>query len=294
MSDGSGFRSPLLGEALDLDLAQGRLQAFRRGSGPPIVFAHGWLANANLWRGVVDRLSAQHTCIALDLPLGSHRVAMPAGADLSPAGVGELITAALDELELADVTLVGNDSGGAYAQVALAQRADRVGRLVLASCETPYDEFPPAPFDGLPAAAGDLETLGALLGALRDPAVRRLPAAFGLLAKHELDRAASDSYALPASGDPGVLRDVAKAMARASAADVRAAGAALVATFGRPVLLAWAREDPVFPVAHAERYATALQDARLVLIDDAYSFTAEDQPAALAAAIGAFAAPGRR
>ena len=73
------------------------------------------------------------------------------------------------------MTLVGNDSGGAYSQIAAAARPERIARLALNSCETPHDEFPPPPFDGLPAAARDTATLGTLLGALRDPAVRSLP-----------------------------------------------------------------------------------------------------------------------
>ena len=78
-------RSPLLGERIALDLPQGRLEAFRRGAGPPLVFAHGWLANANLWRGVVDRLHDRFACITLDLPLGAHRVPLHPDADLTPS-----------------------------------------------------------------------------------------------------------------------------------------------------------------------------------------------------------------
>ena len=87
---------------------------------------------------------------------------------------------------------------------------------MLTSCETPYDEWPPPPFDGLPAAAADPAILGQLLGALEDPAIRATPPAYGLLLKHPVESEVSDSYALPASRDPGVLRDVAKAMAAAS------------------------------------------------------------------------------
>ena len=288
MSESHRWRSPLLGEPLLLDLPQGQMEAFRRGAGPPLVFAHGWLANANLWRGVVDRLADRFACIVLDLPLGAHRLPLDEGADLSAEGCGALIGAALDELGLEDVTLVGNDSGGAYSQIAVSRGAVPVARLVLTSCETPYDEFPPPPFDGLPAAARDPATLGRLLAALEDPAVRKLPAAFGLLVKHPLDPLASDAYALPCLHDPGVLRDTAKAMAGASTAAVRRAGAALIETWERPALLVWSREDPVFPVAHARRYAAALPAAELVEIEDSYSFVPEDQPQALAAAIAAF------
>jgi len=134
------FRSPLLGERLVLDLPQGTLEAFRRGNGPPLVFAHGRLANANLWRGVVDRLADRFTCVALDLPLGAHRVALDPGADLTPAGCGALTLAALDALDALglgeDVTLVGNDSGGAYSQIAVAAHPQRSACSRSTACRT--------------------------------------------------------------------------------------------------------------------------------------------------------------
>jgi pimeloyl-ACP methyl ester carboxylesterase len=205
-----------------------------------------------------------------------------------------LIATAIEHLDLRDVTLVGNDSGGAYSQIALARHGERLGecvsRLVLTSCETPYDEWPPEPFDGLPAAASDPQALGRLLAALEDPAVRSIPVAYGLLAKHSIEPEVSDSYALPASSDEGVLRDVAKAMSSASTAPVRAAGEHLIAHSDLPTLLIWPSEDQVFPLAHAERYASALRNGSLVQIEDSYSFTPEDQPAAVAAAISSFAA----
>jgi len=294
LSEPHRWRSELLGEPLSLELVSGTLDYFERGVGPALLFSHGWLANANLWRKVVDVLCDEFRCLALDLPLGSHRTSMDADADLSPAGVAGLIAAAAERLNLDGVTLVGNDSGGAYSQIALAQHGEslgeRVSRLVLTSCETPYDEWPPEPFDGLPEAARDPQALGQLLSALENPAVRALPVAYGLLAKHPLEAEAFHSYALPASRDEGVLRDVAKAMASASTAPVRAAGEHLIADGSLPTLLIWSNEDEVFPLAHAERYAAALQNASLVQIEDSFSFTPEDQPTAVAAAISSFAA----
>jgi len=288
------WRSDLLGERRSLELAGGEIDYFERGEGPTLVFCHGWLANANLWRKVIDRLASEFRCLALDLPLGSHRTPMRPDADLSPAGVAGLIAEAIELLDLTDVTLVGNDSGGAYSQIALTRHSrkleDRVSRLVLTSCETPYDEWPPPPFDGLPTAAQDPAVLGELLGALEDPAVRATPVAYGLLLKHRVDAEASDSYALPASRDESVLRDVAKAMAATSTEPVRTAGERLIAEAELPTLLIWSREDEIFPLAHAERYANALAGGRLATIDDAYSFTPEDQPRAVSAAIRDFVA----
>jgi pimeloyl-ACP methyl ester carboxylesterase len=78
-------------------------------------------------------------------------------------------------------------------------------------------------------------------------------------------------------------------MSSASSAPVHAAGAKLIESFHGPVLLAWSPEDRVFAPENARRYAEALHDGRLELIEDAYSFTPEDQPAALAEAITRFA-----
>lgn len=288
MTPAHRWRSELLGELRELSLPQGTVEYFERGEGPVLVFCHGWLANANLWRHVVNRLADRFRCLTLDLPLGSHRVAMDADADLTPNGCGALIADALDALDLADVTLVGNDSGGAYSQIATSQRPSRVARLTLNSCETPYDEFPPPPFDGLPDAAQDPKVLRQLFEALRARAVRATPPAYGLLIKHAIDDLVSDSYALPCLHDTDILRDTSKVMSSAASSPVHAAGRRLIAEFKRPVLFAWGPEDQVFELANARRYADALADGRVELIDDAYSFTPEDQPEALANTLAAF------
>jgi pimeloyl-ACP methyl ester carboxylesterase len=281
------WRSELLGEQREVALPQGRVQYFVRGDGPPLVLAHGWLANANLWRTVVDRLADRFTCIALDLPFGSHRVPMDPAADLSPEGVGDLLAAILDTLDLRDVTLAGNDSGGAYSQIATAARPDRVARLVLNSCETPYDEWPPPPFDGLPALVQDPQMLRNAFELLADPELRWSDAAFGLVIKHRAEDLVMESYCLPVLHDDRIVEDTRKVMSSTTAAPVHEAARRLIAEFAKPVLFAWPSEDRVFPIEHARRYAEQLADARVEPIDDSYSFTPEDRPEALAAAIAA-------
>lgn len=287
------WRSELLGVPRSAEVSGGSLDYFEHGAGPILLFSHGWLANANLWRKVIEILHRDFRCLALDLPLGSHRSPMDADADLGPVGVAGLIAEVLERLDLSEATLVGNDSGGAYSQIALARHGERIGgrdlRLILTSCETPYDEWPPPPFDGLPAAARDPQVLAGLLRALEDPTIRAAPPAYGLLLKHPIEPEVSDSYALPATRERGVLRDVAKAMASASTASVREAGERLIAGSELPTLLIWSKEDEVFPLEHAKRYARALRHGRLVQVKDAYSFTPEDQPGAVAAAIESFA-----
>jgi pimeloyl-ACP methyl ester carboxylesterase len=78
-------------------------------------------------------------------------------------------------------------------------------------------------------------------------------------------------------------------MSSAKSAPVHRAGTRLIASFSRPVLLAWSPDDQVFAAENARRYADALPDGRLELIADSYSFTPEDQPAALADTLARFA-----
>jgi pimeloyl-ACP methyl ester carboxylesterase len=114
------------------------------GDGSPIVFLHGMLMDSSLWDGVIAELSAEHRCIAPTLPLGAHRHPMAAAADLSLPGIARLVAEFLDRLDLRDVTLVGNDTGGALGQLLVADgaAATRIERIVLASCDA-FDNFPP-------------------------------------------------------------------------------------------------------------------------------------------------------
>ncbi|MDQ0465459.1 pimeloyl-ACP methyl ester carboxylesterase [Caulobacter ginsengisoli] len=287
-SQAAAWRSPDLGERRMVETPAGPMAVHERGAGRPLVFVHGWLANANLWRGVTAKLAQRFRTVALDLPLGSHLTAMAPGADLSPAGVADLILAALEQLDLRDAVLVGNDSGGAYSRIALAKDASRVAALVLNASETPGVSWPPAVFAPLQAGAR-AGHLRASLKSLRDPALRMLDGAYGLVVGKPLDRAAGDSYVLPALEDDGVLADVQAAIALATTEAIDAASAQVVASFERPVALIWPADDQVFPEGLARAYAAALKDGRFETIADARSFTPEDQPEALADRIAAFA-----
>ena len=75
--------SEALGQQREVQLQQGTIGYRERGTGEVIVFVHGALVNADLWRKVVPELAKDFRCIAPDLPLGSHDRPLPADADLS-------------------------------------------------------------------------------------------------------------------------------------------------------------------------------------------------------------------
>jgi pimeloyl-ACP methyl ester carboxylesterase len=136
--DGSGA----FGEAREIRMEQGSVRYREAGSGEPILFVHGVLVNGALWREVVPRLSGRLRCVVPDLPLGGHPVALRPEADVSPRGVAKIVAGLMEALDLRDVTLVGNDTGGAICQIVISDHPGRIGRLVLTNCDA-YEAFFP-------------------------------------------------------------------------------------------------------------------------------------------------------
>jgi pimeloyl-ACP methyl ester carboxylesterase len=278
---------PALGAEKIAELASGRIAYAERGSGPVVVFIHGLLVNANLWRKVVPLIAdAGFRCIAPNWPLGAHRLPMPA-ADLSPPGVASLIAEFLAALDLADVTVVANDTGGALTQILMTTQPERVGRVVLTPCDA-YEDFFPQPFTALPRL---VRLPGALwLGSrlLRLPAVQQRPTAYGWMAKRGIPGDILDSYVQPCFESREIRRDAKRFIAGVDKKHTLAAAAKLPG-FDKPVLLVRAGDDRVFDASLFERLAAALPQARLVTIADSYAYVCEDQPSELAGLIVDFA-----
>jgi pimeloyl-ACP methyl ester carboxylesterase len=280
------WRDPSLGEPRELDLPGGRLRVFEAGSGPAIVFVHGLLVNANLWRKVVARLAPDFRCVVLDMPLGSHELPLPQAAPAGAPAAAELVADALDSLRLDGATLVGNDSGGAISQIVVTSRPERIGRLVLTSCDY-RDNFPPKLFSYFKPAAAVPGMMWALLQPMRLRLPRRSPIAFGWLTKRPIDRAAEDSYVYPAITN-GAVRGDARAFIRASDPSQTNAAADRLGRFDRPALIAWSADDRVFPEADGRRLASDLPNARFELVEDARTFAMEDNPERLSELIAGF------
>jgi pimeloyl-ACP methyl ester carboxylesterase len=260
------------------------MRAHVTGEGPPIVFLHGVLVNANLWRKVVPRLDGC-TRVTLDLPLGSHLEPMP-DADLSPPGLAGMIADAIEMLDLGDVTVVGNDTGGALTQILAVRRPERIARLVLTSCDA-FDNFPPRFFRVVLAPARIPGMIPVGFAGLRARPLRRLPIAYGWLTNEPIEPQAEDSYVLPVLGRGGIRRDIRRVLAGLDSSYTLDAAARLTA-FRKPVLIAWSTEDRFFPTVHAERLAKVLPEARLEWIEGARTFSPEDRPERLADLIGSF------
>jgi pimeloyl-ACP methyl ester carboxylesterase len=261
------------------------------GGGPVLVLLHGLMMDGSLWDGPIAELSGRYRCIAPTLPLGAHREPVNAGADLSLPGIARLVAAFLEGLDLHDVTLVGNDTGGAVVQLLLAQgETERVGRVVLASCEA-FDNLPPGLTGRSLARAGKLPPalFGLFMQQMRLRPARRLPIAFGQLTLRGDE--ATARWMRPVLEQPEIRRDTVR-MLRAALGDKRVLveAAATLPAFDRPALVVWASGDRVMPPDHGRRLAELLPQGRLVEVDDSRTLLPLDQPARLAALIGEFVA----
>jgi pimeloyl-ACP methyl ester carboxylesterase len=275
-----------LGEARELRLPQGTIRYREVGEGKPIVFVHGLLVNGLLWRKVAPLLAGEARCIVPDWPLGSHELSLAPGADATPGGIAKLVADFIAALELEDVTLVGNDSGGAISQLVITRHPERIGRLVLTNCDA-YENFLPPLFRYLQWIARVPGLPRIALQSLRVPALRHLPTAYGALVKRRLPREIEDAYVGPILRDAGVLRDT-TAFLRGIDKRETLAAAERFGEFDKPVLLAWAPEDRSFKLRYAEQMAAAFPNARIETIADSKTFVPEDQPERLAELIGTF------
>lgn len=284
--------SESLGELRILEIEEGRIEYRICGQGPTLVFLHGIIANADVWRGVVADLAVDHRCVSPDWPMGAHRLGMRPGTDFSLPGIARMVERFLIAAKLAQVVLVANDTGGAVAQYVVTAHPTRIVGLVLTPCDA-FDNFIPFPIRHLRLFGRTPWGLWLLAQALRVRVVQRLPIAFGLLTERPIPAAMMRSYTGPLRDHASTRRDFA-ALVREIRPGYTVAVAPRLASYLRPVLLLWARERrPFFPLDHARRLAAIFPDSTVEVIEDSGPFVMEDQPAAVAASIRRFVTSGR-
>jgi pimeloyl-ACP methyl ester carboxylesterase len=268
----------------EIQLPAGKIRYREAGAGKPVVFVHGYLVDGRLWNGVVDRLSDRFRCLAPDWPIGAQQVAMNPDADLSPPGLARLIANFLDQLELEDVTIVGNDSGGAISQILVANHPQRIGRLALTNCDT-HENFPPGIFKAMPPLAKLPGGMLVLSAPFRIPSVARR--AFAPFSRTKIPDDLIASWMRPATEDRGIMRDLQKVTAGMNKrytleAAEKLSGSAL------PIRLLWAPGDKYFPIKYAERLASEVNNAEIVRIENAKTFVPLDQPQRVAEEVAKF------
>lgn len=250
--------------------------------GRPVVFVHGYSMASSLWGPLAARLGERGLrCFAPTWPLGGHPEPLRPDADRTLPGVAAMVDAFLAALDLEDVVLVGNDTGGLVAQLVAVNHPERLGALVLTSCDA-FEHFPPPILKPLILASRTQTTFRTALQAVRSKAVRRR--AFGALSHSDID-ALVLQWVRPQLENPAVaedLRRITASMRRETSVDA----AARLGGFAKPALVAWSADDEFFPVEDGRRLAATLPNAQLAVIERARTFSMLDQPDRLAELIG--------
>jgi pimeloyl-ACP methyl ester carboxylesterase len=255
-------------------------------NGRPVLCVHGYLMGGSLWRPLGGLLAERGLrCVMPTWPLGAHREAMRREAELTMDGVAAIVAGFLAALDLDDVILLGVDTGGAIAQLVAVEHPERLGGLVLNSCDA-FEHFPPRilePFIlaarlGGPAFALALSVLRTRVGRTR---------AYGALAHVDLDDLVREWVSAPLA-DRRVRHDLRRFTASLRR-ETTLRAAERLPRFERPALIAWSADDRFFPLDDARRLAATLPNSRLELIEGARSFSMLDAPQRLAELIGDFA-----
>lgn len=258
------------------------------GAGAPIVFVHGAYVTGALWDDAIARLTGNHRCIAPTWPFGAQRRPVGGDVDLGVVAAGRRIIGLLEQLDLREVTLVANDSGGGIVLSALGIPDldwSRVSRLVFTNCDS-FEHFPPKSFAPLVKLCRVSGGAGALaLGALASPPglafFKRAVTKDGIA--KDRDSAIFGGFL----GSADVRREAVRFSAALNPRHTKAAESA-IGKWSKPVLVVWGTRDDLFPVSHAERLAEAFPDATLCLVEGSSTYVMLDRPAETADAIAAF------
>jgi pimeloyl-ACP methyl ester carboxylesterase len=216
------------------------------GEGRVALFVHGVGTSGHLWRNVIEALRDEpgRRCIAIDLPLHG---ATPPRQDYSLPALAEAIEDFCAALELIGIDLVGNDTGGAIAQVFAARHPERLRTFTLTNCDA-HDNLPPEQFK----ATVELAERGELAPLLAAGGLDVARASLG--AGYERPELLTDemlrTYIDPISRTPERAREFERFLVSLRAADLIDAEPAL-RKLGVPTLVAWGTADEFFELSWA-------------------------------------------
>jgi pimeloyl-ACP methyl ester carboxylesterase len=267
--------STFLAHRRTLSTPAGEIAYTELGDGPAALFVHGIGTSGLLWRHVIGDLRDTTRCIAIDLPLHG---GTPARDDLSATAMAQAVADLCDGLGLTQVDLVGNDTGGAIAQLFAARQPARIRSLVLTNCDC-EGNFPPPEFAPVVAAArrGELANLLTALAADID-VWRQSPAAAGYEHPDRVPEEVWRAYFTPIAGTAERARDFERVVAALDPAEMDPAGGPLRA-LDAPTLLVWGTGDAAFGLKWAYYLRDMIPGAQEVIeVDGAKVFFPEERP----------------
>ncbi len=271
-----------------LDVGAGEVAYRRVGSGPDVLFVHGWPVSGATFRTLLPFLADHVTCHVIDLPgAGSSR--FTADTTLTIDQHIESVRRVIDLVALDSVAVVGHDSGGMIARHAVAGDPRLRAMGLINTEQTHGASWRFKMFVATRHAPGLAPALGRVAG---NRTVRRNKFVFGeAFADRALLDGEFDEFFLEPLHSSPERRDAAARVLRSLEKRHLSELGALHRRIDVPVQLVWGDQDPFFPVAWAREMVGTFRDARLEVIEGAGLFCHEERPADVAAALLTVLAP---
>jgi len=265
-----------------IDVGNGEVAYRRIGSGPDVLFVHGWPVSGATFRRLIPHLAPHATCHLIDLPgAGSSRF-----DDTTPLSIDGHITAVrrvIDALGVRHLAVVGHDSGGLMARYAVVgdERVRALGLIDTEPSNAISLKF------RLFLAGRHLPGFGSALGWLAGkPALRRSPLVLGdaFVDRSLLDGEFDEFFLRPLHNNPSYRRAATRLLKSFDYGLIHGLDD-IHRRLTMPVQLVWGEQDRFFPVGLVEPMVSGFPDARLAIIPGAGLFAHEERPRQVAEAL---------
>ena len=190
-------------------------------------------------------------------------------------------------LDLNDICVVGNDTGGTVVQLLAVDHPARLSSVVITDCDA-FENLPPTLFKYLCWLARLPPAFGLAMRSMSIRPLQRSPLAFGWLTKHGVPRPVAEHYVSLFRRSGATRADLIRFLRGVNnRPTLRIAGQ--FQHVALPTLVAWSKDDRVFPYEHAQRLSALIAEAGLVTCEDSYAYLPFDQTSWLAGQIKQFA-----